>query len=1048
MENLLAHLNREQDGGAAAAVADSETAEERAATLRPKAFKPKSGAGDKIRERLKAELSEKGGREETLVSLKDIENSISATATAEEVVTTVPTVQSAAGFSQQHGSFTKLNRVSLNRQPPANVNGGQSRSAQPPARSGGSVPAATSRERLRTRQRIVAHTEQEEEEEPASSTTVVSQQTDRLPIMRNGVVVVVEDSGLLHADGTHTEDSTADLSTDFLLSPFQVLQQQQPQAALGIQDGQLSTAAVADDSRVPSEVPRSSGADGGLDIEVATTPSDVGAEDENFTLATTVTTAATADGESATTAAAVEEQEGFRLEPVPATAQIFMPTPINHQQEAAVFLPTVQQDLAQPHPTAALDTTASDPATITAAAEVPDRRTRVRARSRVAVDTTAATAPKNKATAGEERAVVRERARTRLYSSSSSLGSEDRAPQQQQQQQQAPTSLRNLVPRQRVAASGQSSPVFRPAVSSSAAGELAPAAVFGARRNPNLRVRGGGRNSTATTTTTTSEAPVFEQQEEAETAVLIEADEERTTTAAATASEESTTTVQQAKKLKGKSSASPPDVVSDDDGLLMMMVTTTLMPTGPVELATVAISPVASRTDLPPGFVEIDVSGSEEVTSTLRPRSFTPKFGADARDKLREKVRKELKANNSGDNNSSSQNTKSSDISKSSDEAYIHSEDNDTSFSYDDILTTVDDQRLSTAELPTVLPTAETTEEVTAVDSNEIVEVEEPRTVPARQGRLVNEKRGSGGFFGDRSPKPSGSQTEVLAETRKFKANSGGSWSGDNGVAIPQVFYDPRRKRQNENEQIKLSNTEFATAATTTVKDSNRQSDRVITVTSEAAVEATTTSPIVEVETSYVTSDHGTVKPFLLRGGKGERSLFPNRYVASDSEDHGLPAKESLERLAGPNVDPVHKVAHQQQQQQQEQHQQQQQQQQQQHQQQEHKDMNSKEAQQQQQEINEQHQKEKQHNTAVEMLDKLKEKKNIDKIQLKKSSFLQSLFSKKKGPQERRKGSEKVANQLTVGPGQVESSQLTVGPGQVESNLDASRIVLPLLLLS
>ena len=110
--------------------------------------------------------------------------------------------------------------------------------------------------------------------------------------------------------------------------------------------------------------------------------------------------------------------------------------------------------------------------------------------------------------------------------------------------------------------------------------------------------------------------------------------------------------------------------------------------------------------------------------------------------------------------------------------------------------------------------------------------------------------------------------------------------------------------------------------------------------------------------------------------------------------------------------------------------------------------MNSKEAQQQQQKINEQHQKEKQHNTAVEMLDKLKEKKNIDKIQLKKSSFLQSLFSKKKGPQEGSKGSEKVANQLTVGPGQVESSQLTVGPGQVESNLDASRIVLPLLLLS
>ncbi|MFO0007537.1 MAG: hypothetical protein ACK559_41125, partial [bacterium] len=123
--------------------------------------------------------------------------------------------------------------------------------------------------------------------------------------------------------------------------------------------------------------------------------------------------------------------------------------------------------------------------------------------------------------------------------------------------------------------------------------------------------------------------------------------------------------------------------------------------------------------------------------------------------------------------------------------------------------TTLDDLAASTAELPTVqttaemltaeLPTVLPTEAAWDADSfEEEKEEEEPRFQP-RDGRQLS-------FFGDRQSKTQPKRSRQL----KVESNE----RNTDSFLFNAAFYDPRRKRQNENDPLtsRSTSTEVVTS--------------------------------------------------------------------------------------------------------------------------------------------------------------------------------------------------------------------------------------------
>ena len=807
--DLIAQLNGE------------DTDEDVAVTLRPKAFKPKFGSSNKIREKLKAELAvekENGGEKEEENEEKD-DDIDDVNFAADELYNTA-TEPTAARANPTRFSPTRLvpNRESS-----------VSRSETRPSNE------RTNRNRLKTRQRTLSATTKpivnnnfDVTEEDIFKPTVVSPESHRTNDILESLVTV---------DNMHAGDTESENNIVTAKSPFQVLENSaENQAHDLVNDNQPE---INFRQLKPDLLPTDPQT---FNFEQETTI------DEQMEFGLTVTEEMILPTTQAPRA----------LGNVPSTAEAFLPT-----VQEPMFLPTVRKS-SDPFPSSAPEPSST---------ESTDRRVRIRTRGRQPVVNRApqqqqeplGPAQRTVTRPIQDRQRVRERART-------PVGFTEGHSSESETTESVRTVPQRLVSRARTI---PNTPVFTPRTS----GKI----------NQNLRIRGGGRRRVST-------AP---EQEEP---VTPEKPEQEGTTES---------------RPRGK------EVVSIED-------ITTVETTEEVDTTVAVVSKQELDSDI-------------EIT-TVTSGGFVPKDGAQTRNKLREKLNQELKNNRTrqfvfsssevGEDFSLTQvpvpGSERNVPDHFQDMASLPGSERKVEDTFQDIVPipgperkvpdlfhdmvpvtelelNVSDQ-LQTMTLPedneskTETPNtssslyeadsvskdgeketyideniaAEDREEETAEEEEDVVEPEIETAAP-RQGRRFN---------------------PVRSELNRSKPNVKSNLPNrrrliNQSESLRTVVYDPRSARQVDIEG-------FMTEATVSLRRPGRSTLSSAGFTEKpmqpADFEDSSVSSLTE---RTEKKSEFLIKPFLLRGGKGERKLFSG--YKTEINTGSVPEKKSNEKTAGPN---------------------------------------------------------------------------------------------------------------------------------------------------
>ena len=957
--DIIAQLNGESD------------VEDKPVTLRPKAFKPKSGSSNKIRAKLQAELAE---------VKKESGNDLNI----HEIVDTHQVKESTSPSTPV--TIRKFNREStLQRILPTRISNTERKSLASQRFS--AKNNLQSRPRLRSRTKLQTTTSPTttaesfaDVQEETNPETVLTENDimDKLglTVVRTEQPDTTIDSEELEVKGivdiVHDGESLTTSENEVLptQSPFQVLiddnenldesddhvhdlvHEHHPE----IHFRHLKPDLLPEEPRLSTQEIGS-----GVTIDISDIVDETHSTSNEMFLPTTLP-----PSEKPVEVAETNEK-------VPATAQAFLPTV--DKAPTGGFLPTVSRASSR-FRGSSRRTSATEPSPPSVS---QSRRDKVKFRRRNRIESKASSNQETETSRPRESVAVprtRTRTRTRTRSRVASEKKEDNLEEKEEDEDKKTVPSRRITnPRRLVSrARSKSAPVFRANTSSR------PRTSF--RNNQRLRVRGGGRRSTEAPETT----EITERHAVVSSTVKNDFEDETE------------------KSLEGKFTTVDVEGLEDPATVVEPVHTTEGVD------STLTINIHEETTEV------VGSTVTEEV-STLRPKKFKPKFGSATRDKLRERLREQLI-----NNKTKSVEVETSEVNESEDEEKLPTEDSEKDMP-DDILTTnspkfepkfgsstrdklreqlreqleneklkkedtgdpaneqVFDSAFSDFDI-TSQKEAPTTARI-SFDKENFIEIEEvsPSQPQRRSQRRISHKTAQG---------PLVTRVRSRNQLRKRSNNShlrhrkrSQSYNTINqqihrvqkqrrGKSASPVFYDPRRRRRQPiktepiTESINFDDKLFRVGRSTIVDSQmingpgeGHQTDANILATTsmDSTAEETTekmatieeqetsmtdesivtdpttvdqfkdtaTEPIVEEEEN----DNVPFKPFLLRSGKKEKSIFKDRYkdnilsrLRSKNElkssgsniqnrfsrfRPGLPSlgnKEHDEKVSGPNIDP------------------------------------------------------------------------------------------------------------------------------------------------
>ena len=760
-------------------------------TIRPRAFKPKFGSGNKIREKLKAELAKGEEKDESIDDENDVEEDVLTDATT--ATTTV--AKKFHSLLPTRGRGLSKTKPSLPRPTPTKF------------RSINSF-----RSRSRPSQRI---------SDKPDKTPVVSEQSDSIfrPTVVSPQSKVTKDIIEVSVDSMHAgENDSSEHNLLTTKSPFQVLEDSaddQTHTLVNDHHPEIHFRHLQPDllPNAPHETTVFELLEDTIDDREVT---------HEMIIPTTLTPRL--------------------LNKIPSTAEAFLPTV--HEE---MFLPTISQ--SEPAPTPLQPST-----------KPPTRRLRGRGRGRTSVRRPSAErrpAQNRRPSVGEVRPEVQESLRTRPTRLRTRTRSRVRTQTEQPEVVQESTELKE-APR----SSFSRRPISR---TRSNFIQTAPASKqsTGSRRNSKLRIRVGGRRRTTTETPSeATELPSTRQIEETS-----------------------------GPSVKGKA------------------VDRTVFTVEPTEAVDTTLIVVSSQ-DL------------DSEKSTIRPGTFMPKQGADA---LRAKLHKELSkereftfGTQEVDENFELKEIPVAGPERGVDEEVLQLEvpvpgpERELAEELDikppPILGKSIDGDIHAGILPPPPPTQIVQKEtsnpfVKELNKKELVNVPSMKNVEnENESEIIQEMEESNieeQNDEDEVEEPNNRQSRRFRPRGQFSRirpnvksnNQRRPHHVQSTDTVQPGFYDPRLKRQGGNFiATELNRSGRSTVSPPIFTDSPLTLNDLEESSLKSLSDAGLGNKIVD----------SPIKPFLLRGGKGERKLFNSRYKTEIKIDN-IPEKESREKVSGPN---------------------------------------------------------------------------------------------------------------------------------------------------